>query len=180
MTVTDEILDLFRTRGHDEYFGEDVSQLEHALQAANLAAQSNASQALIAAALLHDIGHMLRGLPENIADQGIDDIHEAAGANWLAKRFGPEVTEPIRLHVDAKRYLCFADAGYRAELSPASIQSLALQGGACTEDEAHAFESNAYFQDAVSLRRWDDAAKIPGLAVPPIEHYRVILECLVT
>ena len=178
MSVTNQILELFHTQGPQAYFGEDVSQLEHALQAAALAQQSNAPDTLVIAALLHDIGHMLRGLPENIADEGIDDLHEAAGAAWLAKYFGPEVTEPIRLHVDAKRYLCFADARYRAQLSPASIQSLALQGGPYTAEEASSFESQPFFDQAVLLRQWDDTAKIPGLSVPPLDHYRPILERL--
>jgi len=178
MALTDQIFELFHSRGHDAYFGEDVSQLEHALQAAALAQQSNASPALIVAALLHDIGHMIHGLPEDIASEGVDGLHEAAGANWLAKYFSPEVTEPIRLHVDAKRYLCYADPSYRAQLSPSSIQSLALQGGPCSAGEARAFESTPFFADAVSLRRWDDAAKIPGLAVPSLDHYRTLLDTL--
>jgi gamma-butyrobetaine dioxygenase len=178
MTVTDQILELFRTRGHDAYFGEGVSQQEHALQAAWLAEQSKAAPALVVAALLHDIGHLIHGLPEDIADQGIDGHHEAAGAAWLGKHFGPEVTEPIRMHVDAKRYLCYTDASYRARLSTASLQSLALQGGPTSPAEARALESNPLFPDAVLLRRWDDAAKIPGLLVPDIDHYRNLIESL--
>jgi len=178
MNVTWQILDLFETRGHDAYFGEGVSQLEHALQAAWLAEQSKAPPALIVAALLHDVGHLIHGLPEDIADHGVDGFHEDAGADWLAKHFGPEVTEPIRLHVDAKRYLCYSDPSYRALLSPSSQQSLALQGGTYTVEEARAFESRPFFNAAVMLRRWDDAAKVPGLVVPPLDHYQTLIQTL--
>jgi phosphonate degradation associated HDIG domain protein len=178
LSVIAEIFEIFQTCGHDAYFGEAVSQLEHSLQAASLAEQSKASDALIAAALLHDVGHMIHGLSEDIAGQGVDGFHEDAGAKWLARYFGPAVTEPIRLHVDAKRYLCFADGSYLAQLSPASLQSLELQGGPSSAAEARAFESKPFFQDAVSLRRWDDTAKVPGLAVPPLDHYRVLLQRL--
>ena len=171
MNIAEQIFELFKTRGHDAYFGEGVSQQEHALQAAWMAEQSKATPALVVAALLHDIGHLIHGLPEDIADQGVDGYHEAAGADWLGSYFGPEVTEPIRLHVDAKRYLCYSDATYRALLSPSSEQSLALQGGPCTPDQARILESNPFFEGAVMLRRWDDAAKIPGLKVPELDHY---------
>ena len=178
MNVTQQIFELFETRGHDAYFGEGVSQLEHALQAARFAQQSNASPALVVAALLHDVGHLIHGLPEDIADHGVDGLHEDAGADWLAKYFGPEVTEPIRLHVDAKRYLCHADPTYRALLSPSSQQSLVLQGGTCTTEQARALESRPFFKDAVMLRRWDDAAKVPGLVVPMLKHYQNLIESL--
>lgn len=176
MNVTTQIFELFQTRGQDAYFGEGVSQREHALQAAWLAENSNARPALVVAALLHDIGHLIHGLPENIADQGVDGYHEAAGANWLGAHFGPEVTEPIRLHVDAKRYLCATDPAYRAMLSPSSEQSLALQGGTADKEEVRAMEANPFFAGAVSLRRWDDAAKVPGLTVPDFEHYRNLID----
>jgi [1-hydroxy-2-(trimethylamino)ethyl]phosphonate dioxygenase len=178
MHITNQIFELFRTRGHDAYFGEGVSQQEHALQAAALAEQSKASPALVVAALLHDIGHLIHGLPEDIAGKGVDGYHEAAGADWLDGYFGPEVTEPIRLHVDAKRYLCYSDPGYSARLSSASIESLALQGGPCTVPEARAFEANPYFEAAILLRQWDDAAKVPGLGVPNVEHYRNLIQLL--
>jgi phosphonate degradation associated HDIG domain protein len=178
MTITDEILELFKTRGHDAYFGEGVSQQEHALQAAALAEQEKAAPALVAAALLHDIGHLIHQLPEDIAGQGVDGYHETAGARWLEQYFPPEVTEPIRLHVDAKRYLCYSDAAYAAQLSEASQQSLALQGGPFTPAEARNFESNPFFQRAVILRCWDDAAKVPGLAVPELGHYKGLIQLM--
>jgi phosphonate degradation associated HDIG domain protein len=178
MNVTNEILELFQTRGQEAYFGEGVSQREHALQAAWLAESSRARPALVVAALLHDIGHLVHGLPEDIAEQGVDGYHEAAGARWLGTYFGPEVTEPIRLHVDAKRYLCATDPTYRATLSPTSVQSLALQGGPMDAAEARAWEANPFFAEAVMLRRWDDAAKVPGLTVPDLEHYTNLINSL--
>ena len=124
------------------------------------------------AALLHDVGHLLDGQDEDLADRGVDGRHEEAGCAWLARHFGPEVTEPIRLHVAAKRYLCAVAPSYLAGLSPASRLSLSLQGGPMSEDERAEFESNPSHDDAVRLRHWDDTAKVPGLDVPGLEHYR--------
>jgi phosphonate degradation associated HDIG domain protein len=168
----EEVVRLFETRGRAAYFGEDVSQVEHALQAAYWAEQEGASNDLVVAALLHDVGHLVSGADEAIADCGIDARHELAGFAWLARSFGPAVTEPIRLHVAAKRYLCAVDPGYADGLSSASKQSLELQGGAFGSDEIRAFESEPHHSAAVRLRRWDDAAKVPGLVVPGIDHYR--------
>jgi gamma-butyrobetaine dioxygenase len=165
------ILRIFEARGHNSYFGEAVSQTEHALQSAWLAAQSGAPDHLVMAALLHDIGHLLHGLPDDIAEKGIDDRHEVAGHEWLARHFGPEVAGPVRLHVNAKRYLCRVDADYLAALSPGSRRSLELQGGPYSEEEARSFESSPHFEHAVWLRRWDDQAKIVGLDVPPLSAY---------
>jgi phosphonate degradation associated HDIG domain protein len=170
-----EIIGLLRRRGDASYFGEPVSQLEHALQAAWFAAQANSSPALIAAALLHDIGHLLHEFPQNVADDGIDTRHEETGYLWLLERFGPSVAEPVRGHVAAKRYLCRSDPEYLAQLSPASLQSLHLQGGPFTAEEARDFERQPWSAQAVQLRRWDDAAKQPGRAVPDLEHYRLLL-----
>jgi gamma-butyrobetaine dioxygenase len=171
MNVVDLITRLFAAGGDSAYFGEPVSQTEHALQTAHLAEQEGATDALVVAALLHDVGHLLHGLPETIADQGVDARHEAGGAGWLARHFGPAVTDPVRLHVAAKRYLCAVDAGYRSRLSPASRQSLGLQGGPFDAAGVRAFEAEPYHREAVRLRHWDDRAKIPGLAVPPLGHY---------
>jgi len=171
----DEIIRLMRQRGGQAYFGEPVSQLEHALQAAWLASRANSSPSLIVAALLHDIGHLFHDLPENAADGGIDTRHEEAGYQWLLARFGPEVAEPVHAHVAAKRYLCRMDPDYLAQLSPASVQSLALQGGPFTAAEVREFEALPWCRQAVQLRRWDDAAKQPGLAVPALDEYRALL-----
>ena len=171
MHRVEEILRLFQARGHDAYLGEPVSQAEHALQAAHLAVLDGAPDALVVAALLHDVGHLLHDLGEDVADRGIDARHERSGGSWLARNFGPEVAEPARLHVDAKRYLCAAEASYLDGLSRASRQSLALQGGPMTLEEIRAFEANPHHREAVRLRRWDDEAKVPGLEVPGLESY---------
>jgi [1-hydroxy-2-(trimethylamino)ethyl]phosphonate dioxygenase len=176
MNVVEEILQIFESRGDDAYFGEPVSQKEHALQTAHRAEQGGAPPALVVAALLHDIGHLVHGLSEDIADRGLNGRHEEAGEAWLTRHFPPEVTEPVKLHVAAKRYLCRVDPEYLAHLSPASVQSLALQGGPFSDAEVHEFEDHRYFREAIRLRRWDDLAKIPGLEVPGLEHYRSKVE----
>lgn len=161
------------------YFGEAVTQLEHALQTAALAEQSGAPHALVAAALLHDLGHLLHGMDEDVASRGIDAHHEDVAGQWLSSHFGPAITEPIRLHVAAKRYLCTVDAGYAAALSEASRESLVLQGGVMSPVDLAAFEQMPWAPDATALRRWDDAAKVPGLCVPVLETYRRRIEGLV-
>lgn len=176
MNKVDEIFQPLEQRGQAGYFGEPVSQLEHALQCADFATHEGASNELIAAALLHDVGHLLHEQGENIADQDIDTAHEELGQSWLASHFEPAVTRPIALHVAAKRYLCATDNSYLVQLSPASLQSLRLQGGPMNAEEIARFESDKFAGDAVRLRRWDDLAKIPGKDVPPLDHYRIVLE----
>jgi len=180
MKIIDEIIDLFQQRGDAAYYGEAISQTEHALQAAALAEQQGAPDTLVVAALLHDIGHLLDGQDEDLADRGLDGRHEEAGYSWLAAHFGPKVTEPVRLHVAAKRYLCAVDPVYLAGLSPASRLSLSLQGGPLEAEKLTDFESNPLYHDAIRLRRWDDTAKVPGLMVPGLEHYRARLEAVVS
>jgi [1-hydroxy-2-(trimethylamino)ethyl]phosphonate dioxygenase len=176
MNTVDEILKLLEERGQGSYFGEPVSQLEHALQCAHLASQDGADSELIAAALLHDVGHLLHHEGEDIADRGSDAEHEHLGEAWLSAHFGPAVTHPIALHVAAKRYLCATDSSYLGKLSPASVQSLELQGGAMNAQEVADFEANKFAGAAVRLRRWDDLAKEEGLKVPGLEQYRKTLE----
>ena len=178
MSIVDTIFTLFQRRGHAAYFGEPVSQLEHALQTAHQADQRGAPDYLIAAALLHDIGHLLHGMPDDIAALGVDGQHQEIGAAWLVRHFTIAVTEPIRLHVAAKRYLCSVEDQYRQQLSPASVQSLALQGGVMDAAEVQHFKRWGWWCEAVWLRRLDDAAKIPGLQVPGLEHYRTLLQAL--
>lgn len=169
--ISQQIADLFHLRGGSLYGDEAVTQQEHALQAALLAEQADADDELIAAALLHDIGHLLHDLPADAPDQGVDDCHEELGQRWLADYFGPAVTEPVRLHVAAKRYLCSVEKDYFSALSPTSVQSLELQGGPFSEDERREFETSPFFREAVELRRWDDEAKVVGLETPDVQHY---------
>ncbi len=178
MSVVNRLLQLFTEQGHGAYFGEAVTETEHALQTAHLAVQAGAEPTLITAALLHDIGHLLHGLGEDIATQGVDGKHEDLGAHWLLQHFGPAVADPVRLHVPAKRYLCAVEPCYAESLSAASQQSLALQGGPFTAEECQQFEQERYWQSAVQLRRWDDTAKVPGLVVPGVEAYRPVLNAV--
>jgi len=175
VNIIDQIFDAFRQRGHQAY-GEYVSMQEHMLQAAHFAEQDGACPILIAAAVLHDIGHLIHDFPEDIADQGIDAIHEEVGAKFLADYFVPAVTEPARLHVAAKRYLCSADPAYFDTLTPASVQSLKLQGGPFNEEQVKEFEASPFYQDAVQLRRYDEMGKIPNFQTPDLEHFRPCLE----
>ncbi|MFO0948607.1 MAG: HD domain-containing protein [Planctomycetota bacterium] len=171
MPSVEMILELFESRGDSEYGGEAVTQLEHALQAATLAEQEGAAPELIVAALLHDVGHLLHDLPEDAPDEGVDDHHENAAGNYLRKLFPETVTEPIRLHVAAKRYLVATDGAYKQTLSRPSLVSLELQGGPMTAEEVVHFSENPHGAAAVRLRRWDDAAKIPQHPTPPLSHF---------
>lgn len=166
-----DILKLFNDKGHSEYGGEAVTQLEHALQTATLARENNASDQLITAALLHDIGHLLHDLPNDAPLKGIDDVHENKAAVFLRKYFPEAVTEPVRLHVMAKRYLSSTEETYYSLLSEPSKQSLVLQGGLMSSAEVSAFEQNPFFSDAVMLRKWDDQAKVQELTTAPVEDF---------
>lgn len=173
MDIVERIITLFGEGGGDAYFGEAITQSEHALQSAWFARDSGRDGQL--AALLHDIGHLLHRRGEDAADRGIDARHERIGAAWLARYFPPSITEPIALHVDAKRYLCARDAAYEATLSTASVQSLRLQGGPLDEAACLAFERHAHWREAVALRRCDDQAKIVDLEVPGWDRYVELL-----
>jgi phosphonate degradation associated HDIG domain protein len=175
MSTMDEIRAAFAKRGHEGY-GEGVSQLEHALQCAVFAARDGAAEPLIVATLLHDIGHMLHDLPEDIADSGIDTQHESLGSAWLSQHFGPAVSEPVRLHVAAKRYLSASEAGYFDVLSEASKLSLRLQGGPMSAEEQAKFGAERFFADAVALRRWDDEGKILGMKTPDLAYFEPMIE----
>lgn len=176
MNITQQIAHCFATRGDSEYGGESVTQLEHALQCAHLAEQENATTELIVAALLHDIGHLLHDLPVDAPDQGIDDHHENSGYRFLEKHFSNAVTEPVRQHVAAKRYLCTVDADYQAQLSEPSLVSLRLQGGLMSSEELQAFTASEFWQDSIRLRRWDDLAKVVDLKTPDLQHYLPMIE----
>lgn len=174
--VIDDIFRRFRQRGDAAYLGEPVTQTQHMLQSAHAAERDGAPPPLVAAALLHDIGHLITDLPDDSADHGVDTQHEELGYEYLSRIFPPKVVEPIRLHVAAKRYLCAVDSDYEGALSPASLLSLALQGGPFTREEVEAFERNPYGREAARLRRYDDSAKDPAAETPPLEHYRSVLE----
>ena len=171
MDAATELTELLERKGSRQYGLSDVNQLQHALQAALLAERSGCDAALITAALLHDIGHMVHDLGENPAEDGIDDRHEEHGRAYLATLFGPEVTEPVRLHVPAKRYLCATEADYFAKLSPDSVLSLKLQGGPMSPPEVAAFQASPHAEAAVRLRRFDEAAKVAALPTPTVAHF---------
>ncbi|MCV2354616.1 phosphohydrolase [Paucibacter sp. B2R-40] len=176
MTMSVELIEqLLRENADIAYEGdraEPVSSLAHALQCAQLAEWAGAPAPLVAAALLHDIGHFIE--TAGVADD-VDDVHEARAQPLLMQVFGPAVAEPVRWHVAAKRYLVAMDEGYAAQLTPASLHSLGLQGGAMSAAEAAAFEALPYAQDAISLRRWDDQAKLPAQPTPSLEYYLALL-----
>jgi len=175
MSVADEVLAIYAARGGGLYFGERVSITEHGLQAAWFARLESAPEPLVIAALLHDIGHLLEAVPDDLAEWTSDARHEEVGARWLAGRFRPEVSEPVRLHVPAKRYLCATDADYLRQLSSASVHTLKLQGGPMSTEETRAFEREPYYREAVRVRRWDDQGKVAGLGTPPLEAYLELL-----
>ena len=176
MSLTTQIAEMFERRGAGSYFGERVSMLEHALQAAHFARTEEAPVALIVAALLHDVGHLLEDVPADIADWHADARHESVGGAWLARHFGPEVWEPVALHVAAKRYLCATDPAYFGRLSEASVLTLRLQGGPMQPQEIAEFESRPFFREAVRLRHWDDQGKIGGWRAPGLETYLDLIE----
>ncbi len=181
-----EVLALLRERGARQYEGEPVSHRVHVLQCATLAHASGAAPPLIAACLLHDIGHLLTDTrwdrvtdgdpPATPTLAGLDDRHEVTGAAWLGALFLPPVVQPIRWHVAAKRYLAATEAGYLTTLSEDSRRSLVLQGGVMSTDEAAAFAARPWAADSVRLRRWDEASKRPGAHAMPMERLARILE----
>jgi phosphonate degradation associated HDIG domain protein len=170
-----DIQHLFDRYGSIAYSGEPVSQLQHALQTASLAEDAGAQPELIAASLLHDLGHLLNLQGETPTERGIDDLHQYFALPFLRPLFSDAVLEPIRLHVDAKRCLCAVDASYHAKLSADSVRSLQLQGGTFSDAEAQAFLAKPYAEDALALRRWDDLAKDAQRATPDLAHYMDIV-----
>lgn len=171
-----ELLALYASPLARRMYDEDVTELDHALQAAALARADGAPDHLIAAALLHDVGHLVSddnvGLDEELTE---DFHHERVGARYLTRWFGPEVTAPVALHVAAKRYLCAVDAGYFDALSASSVRSLDLQGGPMSDAAALAFERLPHYREATLVRRWDDRAKVGGLVVAGLDDYRTLL-----
>jgi [1-hydroxy-2-(trimethylamino)ethyl]phosphonate dioxygenase len=178
LETAESVLELMVSRGGESYFGEPVTVLEHCLQAAYFARQELSPDSLVVAALLHDVGHLLHREGEDVADHGVDTRHEELANEMLSAHLSAAVTEPIRLHVAAKRYLCFANSAYLEALSPSSVLSLGLQGGPMSCDEAEAFLALPFAHEAIALRHWDDEAKIPDLAVPEIQSYLPQLKTL--
>ena len=168
--------DIFARRGAESYLGEDVTMSEHMLQGAMLAEQAGASDELVAAALLHDIGHYTNEFGPDAVGLGRDNYHETAGARVLEPFFPAIVTDCVRYHVAAKRYLCATDPGYYARLSQASKDTLALQGGPMDPDEVAAFSAMAHLEAIIQVRIWDEGGKVKGLITPPFEHYAPILQ----
>lgn len=177
--IVRDLADLFEHRAYGRYGLALISQRAHALQAAQLAGRAGLPDPVVVAALFHDVGHMTHKLGEHPAAQGVDDQHEIRGANWLEPWFIPEVVEPIRLHVQAKRYLCSVEQDYFGHLSPDSLQSLALQGGRMSDTEVACFRMTAGWSEAVSLRRIDERAKDPTVEVADFDSFiPLIRRCL--
>lgn len=166
-----DIAQLFAERGHAQYAGEPVTQLEHALQTAARGEAEGASDALVTAALLHDLGHLLHDFGATPTLQGLDDVHQYRALPFLRGVFDEDVLGAIRLHVDAKRYLCASRADYYASLSIDSKRSLALQGGTFSDAQAAAFLAQPGAEAAMRLRIWDDLAKVEGFTTPPLAHF---------
>lgn len=175
----DQIFETYRQKGHRRY-GENVTELQHALQAATLAQRQGEPDEIVLACLLHDYGHLLHDLGEQLAEQHVDSRHEQLGAQMLADLFPAKIVEPIRMHADAKRYLCWQNSSYYAGLSSASQRSLDLQGGPMSDDEARQFELHPHFDAAIRLRRYDDRAKVPDMRTPELDSYRSLAVRLVS
>ena len=181
--IAERLIGLYELHGNDRY-DEAVTQTQHAVQTAELAHAAGADRRLIAAALLHDVGHLLRAsAPASVPDRPSlpehDWRHEEVAARLLSRWFDPELVEPIRHHVDAKRFLCALDPAYHETLSCASVRSLELQGGPMTAGEIERFERTAGTAAGVALRRWDDLAKDPGRVVPTIGSFHPLIADLV-
>ena len=173
--MIEKIIGLYEARGGREYEGEGVTQLEHALQSAQRAQQAGAPAELVCAALLHDIGHLLNDRGETPTLRGVDDQHQHVALPFLRKAFPEAGFGPIRLHVDAKRYLCATRAEYYDQLSEDSKRSLALQGGVFSAEQAEDFIRQPFASEAVSVRLWDDAAKVPGAVTPGLAEFAALL-----
>jgi phosphonate degradation associated HDIG domain protein len=177
-TTLDDVLQTYREHGHRHY-GEDVTELQHALQCATFAQKAGEAPVVIAAALLHDYGHLCHQLGEDIAEQGVDARHEHIGYCKLKGLFTDDLVDACRLHVAAKRYLCWKEAAYLDALSDASRKSLHLQGGPMLDDEAHEFESEPHFDLAVRVRRFDDMGKVTDMVTPELDSFLPLLQTFV-
>jgi len=178
-TVVPFIAEIFARRGAEEYLGEPVTIAEHSLQCAELAQSEGASDVLVAAALLHDVGHFTHEFETNAAEHGVDTVHEEAGARIIDRFFPKLVTDCVRYHVAAKRYLCATDPDYFAKLSDASVHSLKLQGGPMSAAEVEAFAKHPHLDPILNVRLWDDVGKDPNHTAPPFSHFAPILDRVV-
>lgn len=175
--ILEQLSEIFAAEGAHEYLGEDVTMGQHMLQAAVGAHEAGAKASLVAAALLHDIGYF-SDVRMTLDEK--DRAHDEAGARFLGRSFGPEITEPVRLHVTAKRYLCAVEDNYFGKLSTASVRTLELQGGPMNAAEVALFESNTYAQDAVQIRRYDDEGKVERKLLPEFESFLPLLSELLS
>ncbi len=176
--IVEQILDAFAKCGHLDY-GENISMKEHMLQTAFLADENDEDNNVVVAALLHDFGHLICNMPNNTFDEGSDNYHEELGANALQDWFEDDIVDAVRLHVDAKRYLCAANPKYKDKLSKASITTMAIQGGPMNQREMLAFRRKKGHRIAIRIRTYDDLGKMPEMQRPGLEHYiPKIRECL--
>ncbi|MBZ9885862.1 HD domain-containing protein [Mesorhizobium sp. CA10] len=177
--IVEFIADIFERRGAESYLGEPVTMSEHMLQGAWLAEQDGAPEELVAAALLHDIGHYTSEFGTYSPDDVEDKHHDEAGGEVLAPFFPPLIVECVRLHVSAKRYLCATDPTYFSKLSPASVHTLSLQGGPMSAEEVAEFRSNPFHEEAVRVRIWDESGKIADMKTRAFRDYVPLLERVV-
>jgi phosphonate degradation associated HDIG domain protein len=178
-TIVPFLADIFERRGAEDYLGEPVTVAEHMLQGAKLAEDQGASDELVAAALLHDIGHFTSEFGTYSPDDVEDKHHDEAGAEVLQPFFPPVIVECVRLHVAAKRYLCATDPSYFAKLSPASVHTLSLQGGPMSVEEVAEFRKNPFHAEAVRVRIWDEGGKVPGMRTRAFRDYAPLLQRVV-
>jgi predicted HD phosphohydrolase len=178
-TIVGVLADIFERRGAESYLGEQVTMSEHMLQGAWLAEQEGAPDELVAAALLHDVGHYTGEFGAYSPDDTRDKYHDAAGGEALADFFPDVITECVRLHVAAKRYLCATDPDYFGQLSKASVHTLSLQGGPMNPEEVAVFEANPYRAEIVRVRKWDDGGKVAGRATKTFSDYTALLQKIV-
>ena len=175
-----EIENIFTSGVSEEYLGEDVKLVEHMLQCGDLAREAGAPDYLVVASLLHDIGHLLVDDAPGAHDSGVDAHHDVVGAGWIEERFPSTVSEPVRLHVAAKRYLVTTNTDYLSKLSHASVQTLYMQGGPLTQEEVVDFISREGAEDAVRVRLWDDQAKIRDKKTSSLADFRAAIDAVTT